>query len=71
MPKFQALSKFTLSCYAVAVLLISAILANDYWQWLELPVKLRVGILVLAVIVGISGSLFSILKQLKAIFRGQ
>lgn len=71
MPKFQPLSKFTMSCYAIAVILISLILANDYWQWLEVPTKLRVGILVLAVIIGISGSLFSILKQLKEIFRGK
>ena len=65
MPKFQTLSKFTISCYLIAVVLIGLILANDYWSWLELPAKIRVGVLVVAVIIGVSGSLYSILKQLK------
>jgi hypothetical protein len=69
MPKIQPLSKFTISCYIIAVILIGIILANDYWQWLELSKKFRVGILVTAVIIGLSGSLFSILKQLKEMFR--
>lgn len=69
MPKIQPLSKFTISCYIISVLFIGLILANDYWQWLELAPKVRVGILVVAVIIGLSGSLFSILKQLKDMFR--
>ncbi|WP_223576803.1 hypothetical protein [Kangiella taiwanensis] len=69
MPKFQPLSKFTISCYLIAILLIGFILANDFWHWLELPVKLRVGLLVTAVIIGLSGSLVSIIKQLRDMFR--
>lgn len=71
MPKMQSLSKFTLSCYGTALLLIGFILANDHWQWFDLSVKFRVGVLVLAVLIGLSGSLFSILKQLKNTFRGK
>ncbi|WP_068993931.1 hypothetical protein [Kangiella sediminilitoris] len=71
MPKFQSLSKFTISCYLISVIVIASILANDYWQWLELPTKVRVGILVVAVIIGLSGSLVSIVKQLKDILRGK
>jgi len=71
MPKFQPLSKFTLSCYLIAVIIIGFILANDYWSWFEFPVKLRVGLLVAAVIIGLSGSLFSIVKQLKGMFQSK
>lgn len=69
MPKFQRLSGFTISCYISSVILIGLILANDYWQWLDLSVKFRVGVLVTAVIIGLAGSLFSILKQLKGMFK--
>ncbi|GAA4360859.1 hypothetical protein [Kangiella marina] len=68
MPKFQPLSKFTLGCYLIAVILIGFILGNDYWGWFEFPVKLRVGLLVAAVIIGLSGSFVSIIKQLKQMF---
>ncbi len=71
MLKFQPLSKFTTSCYLIAVMLIGLILANDHWQWLELNKNFRIGLLVAAVLIGLSGSLFSILKQLKAIFRNK
>ncbi|NVJ64909.1 MAG: hypothetical protein HWE16_00350 [Gammaproteobacteria bacterium] len=65
MIKFQGLSKFTIGCYILSILIIGLVMAEQFlvWQWLSKETKIT--LLIIAAIVGVSGSIYSIAKQLK------
>ncbi|WP_251358617.1 hypothetical protein [Kangiella sp. TOML190] len=64
MIKFKPLPKFTLVCYALSLLIIGLVFADQFLEWQLLSRKIKIATLVIAAIIGVAGSLWSIGKQL-------
>ncbi len=59
------LPKFTLICYVLSLLIIGFVFAENYYQWGFYGQQFRIGLLVVAAIIGVAGSMVSIIKQLR------
>ena len=69
MIKLHKLSKFTLSCYVIALSLIGLIFAVQYLELDWFNPEVRIGTLVSAAIIGVLGSLVSLATQLKGFLK--
>ncbi|MRX27888.1 hypothetical protein [Kangiella sp. HZ709] len=64
MIRVEKVPKVTFYCYLISIGLISLVMAEQFlgWQWFSRESKIT--ILVIAAIIGVSGSIYSIAKQL-------
>lgn len=67
--KFQPVSKFTLICYCVSLLIIGLVMAEQFLEWQWLARKTKITLLVIAAIIGAAGSLLSLSQQLMSYFK--
>lgn len=65
MIRFQAVPKFTVICYVLSILIIGFVMCEQFLEWQLLSKQTKISLLIVAAIIGVAGSIFSIGKQLK------
>lgn len=65
MIKFQAIPKFTAICYVLSIATIGFVMCEQFLEWGLLLKQTKITLLIVAAIIGVVGSIFSIGKQLK------
>lgn len=64
MINFQKLPKITVACYCLSITLIGFIMAEQFLEWQLLDKETKITLLVIAAIIGVTGSIVSIGKQI-------